>query len=192
MSIRAKTAISENQITGLHLVGDRCRAGHVVGSQPGHSHPQQHARADMKQGQQLGHRKTAPLALARGLAEVCLKLRSIGHGAARSVDGPDAKAQPARGIRSAAQDPGGLLDELVEEGQGEPLAGRTVGGVGEPPLSELDDVLAGGVLQEHLKKEQVDGLDGAEHPFPPVIPDILASRQNRPCGDRGGNVLAQA
>ena len=69
--------------------------------------------------------------------------------------------QPSEASR---QGPGGLLDELVEEGQGEPLAGRTVGGVGEPPLSELDDVLAGGVLQEHLKKEQVDGLDGAEHP----------------------------
>ena len=54
------------------------------------------------------------------------------------------------------------------------LASFTVGGGGEGPLPELDDMLAGGVAVEDLEHEERDRGDGVERAIAPGIARVAA------------------
>ena len=78
------------------------------------------------------------------------------------------------------------------EGQRESLAGLAVGAVGEGPLAEVDDMLAGGVAVEDLEQEQVDGRDGVEDAVAPAMADGLAGVGDGPGAESGGEVLPES
>ena len=155
--------------------------------------PEQHPGGEVEERQPLGHGEPAALLLAPGLAEVTLQLGPVGHREARAVDDPDPVAEPSRAARGGGPEgPGGGLQESVEDGQGEPLAGLAVAAVGEGPAAEVGHMAAGGVAVEDLEQEEVDGGGGVEDACPPAVVDLAARLLDRLPGQAGGEVLAQA
>ena len=140
----------------------------------------------------LGHREAAARPLGGRLAEVAPQLGGVGHREAGAVDEPDAMAAPAGAVggrdRSAAAV---RLQQVLPDGQGEPLAGLAVGAGGEGPAAEVDDVLAGGVAVEDLEEEQVDGGDGVEDAVAPAVADGAAGVADGVGAEAGGEVLPQ-
>jgi len=78
------------------------------------------------------HRKTAAFLLVGWLAEVGLQGRCIRHGKAGAVQAPGAMAAPATGLLNlGVQGITHALEQVFEQGQGQPLARHTVSGGGE-------------------------------------------------------------
>ena len=85
-------------------------------------------------------------------------------------------ASPGRlGRRRRPDAFGDPLGEAAEHPQWEPLPRGAVGGVGEVPSAEVDDVRAGGVPVEDLQEEQIDGGHRVENPLAPGVFLLLAS-----------------
>ena len=193
MSIGAEPSISQHDVAGLQLPGDRRGLGHLVSPQRGRGRPEQHPGGEVEERQPLGHGEAAALLLATGLAEVTLQLGHVGHREARPVNDPDPVPEPSRtGRVGGSEGGGGRLQERVVDGQWEPFASLTVGAVGEGPDAEMDDMANGGVAVEDLEQEEIDGGRGVEDASPPRVAGLTAGRFDGFSGQAGGDVLAQS
>jgi hypothetical protein len=80
----------------------------------------------------------------------------------------------------------------VKDRQREALAGLAVGGIGEGPTAEVDDVLTSGVAVKDLHQEEVDRRNRVEDALPPGVLLVVAGGFDRVGGQAGGEVLAQS
>ena len=136
--------------------------------------------------------KPHPRPLAAGLTELRLQLGGVRHREARPIEEPDPVPVPGRlGRRRRPDRLGDSLGQAAEHPQGEPLPSGTIGGVGEVPLAEVDDVRTGGVAVKDLEDEQVDGGHGVEHSLPPGVFFLLACLLDGVGGDFVGEVLLE-
>ena len=179
MRIGAESPVSQHQVAGLQLAGDRRALGHLVGPERGRRGTEQHAGGEIEQSEPLRHGEATALALATGLAEVALQFGYVGHGEARAIDQPDPMTEPTRSVGgSGSERGGGLLEEPLEDGQRETLAGLAVGTDAERPTAEMDHMLTGRIPVEDLKQEEVDRGGGVEESVPPAVTVLATSLLN--------------
>ena len=144
--------------------------------------------------EQVGGREAAAFGLVAGLAELLTQFLGVRHGEAGAVEEENAVTAPARGLGlglGAARGGDGAL-EAVEEGDGEPLAGLAVGGIGEGESAEMREVADGGIAVEDLLEEEVGGDDGGQGPRAAVEFEVATDGVEEGFGDSLGGVALDA
>jgi hypothetical protein len=69
---------------------------------------------------------------------------------------------------------GNACEQSVEQGQGKAVAGQAVRLAGAVDVGQPRHLRTGGVAVEDLQYEQVDGGDGIEDPFTPLVAEVVA------------------
>ncbi len=149
--------------------------GHVVSAQRGGQDLQEHPRADVEQGQEMGYGEAAAGSLDAGLAEVAPEFGCIGHGEARAIGDEDPMAVPSPGVVDRRPDPvGDAAEQLLEQGQRQAAPGLAVSRAGEGAAADADEMIDGRIAAEDLGEEQVNQGDGIEETAAPGVLDLAA------------------
>ncbi len=106
--------------------------GHVMGVQRAGQDLQEHPRADVEQGEDVGDGEAAAGPLAGGLAEMGLELGGVGHRGRGAIDDEDAMPEPASGVAGGGEERiGDAADQALEDHQRQAGPGQAVGGGGK-------------------------------------------------------------
>ena len=167
--------------------------GHVMGVQRAGQDLQEHPRADVEQGEEVGDGEAAAGPLDGGLAEMGLELGRVGHRERGAVDDEDAMPEPASGVaRRGVERIGDAADQRLEDLQRQAGPGQAVGGGGERTSGQMGEVSDRGISVEDLDQEDVDGGDGVEEGVSPFMADASADGEDGGAIEKWGGVLLES
>ena len=190
---RAEAAVAQEDVAGDEPGMELRRVGHVVRVERSGEDLQEHPRAGVEHGQEVGDREPAPGLLPAGLPEVGLEFGRVGHGERGAVDDEDATSKPCGGVAGGVVERvGDGADQSAEDPQRQSAASEAVGGVGEDRGGEVGEVLDGGVAVEDLDEDGREGGFGVEEAFTLLMADVAAEGEDGGSVDERGGILLES
>ena len=155
------------------------RVADVVSAHGRGQHLQQQACACMEQGQHVGYWKAAPFCLCGRLAEMSSQTRPVRHGKVGTVQRPGAMSAPtARRLDLGKQSVANVRQQLFEQCQGQPLAGRTISRGAERNTGQTRQRRARCIAMKDLQQKYMHSIRGAENPVTADVSQEIADPEN--------------
>jgi hypothetical protein len=116
-------------------------------------------------------------------------VRGVGHREARAVQSPGAVATPATGFLDfGEQRVADLLEQFLEQGQGQARPGGTIGHGRERDTGQARQRGAGGIAVEDLHEEDVHGGHRIEEALAPGVAEIATDLGDGLGRERRGDI----